>query len=293
MLAQLLTYYDKICDIVDAINTDVFNILAERPTPRPPTQAFSDFAIHREQGDWAEEILTRGLKDAIETEYDVVKYGKGDKIIAGQQGFREFYNEYQRELSSIGKRPDVLILPKNISSSKDISKMNTSEITKYVESALCGIEIRSSAFLIKKYSIKNIDNDKKFLSFTPKVEDIQVVLRWVKTYNVPHYYAQVFFDEIHIISFHKILEIIQCYSNESKPNKTICKIDKNQRSQLKSTIHINISQGKKIGGIEIPPKHQSVRTELDSGRILHYVRFTDGIIKLDSDALKEIIDESK
>lgn len=285
----MLSHYSDALAILKDISTSTIDPMIERPIPRTPSQAFSDFVIHREQGDWAEAILTCGLEDIVGNEYDIVKYGKSDKIIAGQEGFKDFYAQYQYELSAIGKRPDILILPKEISPTKDLSQMNSDNSSKYVKDAILGIEIRSSAFLFKKYTAKNIENKKKFLSFTPKVEDINVVLKWIKTYNVPHYYAQVFFDEVHIISFKKILETIRDHNKD----KTIYSIKKDTRNQLKSTFHINISQGIKIADIDIPPEHQSVRTELSSGRLLHYVSFQKGVIKVNHDKLKEVIVESK
>ena len=35
-----------------------------------------------------------------------------DDIIAGDENFKEFYEEYQNELDEIGKRPDILIFDK-------------------------------------------------------------------------------------------------------------------------------------------------------------------------------------
>lgn len=60
------------------------------------------------------------------------------------------------------------------------------------------------------------------LSITPKVEDLQVVYRWIQKYNVPHFYVQVFFDRIYGISFEEILDLLGkesmiLYWNEEPP----------------------------------------------------------------------------
>ncbi len=83
-----------------------------------------------------------------------VRYGKSDDLIAGEEGFNKFYNEFQNELDTIVKRPDLLIFKKedfNSDLGYDISKIDHTEITKYVKKSIDGLEIRSSAFLIGKY----------------------------------------------------------------------------------------------------------------------------------------------
>lgn len=270
--------------ITNEIPKELVDLTVLRKKPKPPSQAFSDFVIHREQGDWAECILTVGLRKAIGCKYDIVKYGKSDKIIAGQKGFKEFYEQYQDELADIGKRPDILVFKKDMCVD-DISTIKMPDLNNIVKNAIFGIEIRSSSFLAKKYKKKNQEKQEKFLSFTVKLEDIHVVMRWIETYNVPHYYAQVFFDEIYIISFKKILETIRDHIKD----KTIYRIERNSRNQLKTTFHINISQGMKIGIIETPPISKSERTELDSGRLLHYVSFNNGAVMIDDDSFLELI----
>src|SRR5690606_7996501 len=82
------------------------------------------------------------------------KYGKCDDLIAGDDGFDEFYSEFQLELDTIGKRPDLLIFKKtdfNQQLGYDISQLPHNTITDYVQKAVAGIEVRSSAFLIERY----------------------------------------------------------------------------------------------------------------------------------------------
>jgi len=35
--------------------------------------------------------------------------GKSENIVAGEPGFEEFYEQYQDELETTGKRPDILL----------------------------------------------------------------------------------------------------------------------------------------------------------------------------------------
>src|SRR5690606_23092751 len=83
-----------------------------------------------------------------------VKYGKSDDLIAGDEGFDNFYQEFQNELDTIGKRPDLLIFKKSDFDAKlgyDISQVPHHTIFDYVKKAVAGIEVRSSAFLIDRY----------------------------------------------------------------------------------------------------------------------------------------------
>lgn len=274
-------YVDVIDDLVQDLTRVLPAIVSERVRGRAPTSAFSNFAINREQGLWAESILTDGLRRSIGNEYEVVKYGRSDSIMAGEDGFKEFYKHYQDELDSIGKRPDLLIFPKGVVNSLDISDDDPGGPSGCVKRSLLGIEVRSSSYLAKKY----IKAKQKDVSFTPKVEDLQTVVKWIHTYGVPHYYAQVFFDEIHVISFRRILEIIL---HDDKNYS----INKNQRNQFKSTIHVDISCGRRWGKLIIPPTHESRRKELNAGRLIHYVKFGNGIVDLEKDITNSLIAEA-
>lgn len=270
-------------DIVD------FNITRKKGTA--PTQAFSDFLTHSEQGDWAENLLHSSIEKYFTPDLIPIKYGKSDKIIAGDPGFKKFYLSYQNELDTIGKRPDVLLYNSQSYDpqwGKDISQLPAANLKTIVPQAIAGLEIRSSAYLTKKFSPKD---DRPFLSFTPKVEDLLVVLKWIETYGVPHYYVQVFFDAIYLIPFTKILEILGASSITVRgiKNKKIYgtfnnlpafAIEKNPKNQYKETIHIYLNQGILISDEIILPGLEGKAKELEGGRLLHYVRFNGGQAKI-------------
>lgn len=108
-----------------------------------PTTVSSDFITHKEQGDWAERIVC----DAINKngKYVAVRYGKSDDLSAGDEGFKEFYENYQNELNLLGKRPDLLVFK------KDIFRDGIERTEEGIKKAVCAIEVRSSSFLSKKY----------------------------------------------------------------------------------------------------------------------------------------------
>lgn len=279
------TYSQQIHELADKIPTTILDITQQRVRGRIPTQAVSNFLTNREQGDWAERIVKDTVSDFL-TDFDVVKYGKTDDIMAGDDNFADFYGQYQDELDKIGKRPDILIFEKGITKKDDISLESYDEHKKIVPLASLGWEIRSSSYLANKY--KPSENAaRQFLSFTVKVEDILIVLKWITTYNVPHYYVQVFFDSVYIISFKKILEIIANKENLKK----IFFIERNTKNQMKTTLHIDINQGMKLGDIVKSPKHLSARKNLSAGRLLHYVTFENGTLEIDGKALNSVIEQ--
>ncbi len=57
-----------------------------RDIARTPTQASSNFITNKEQGDWAENLITRAINENSKN-YIAVKYGKSDNLVAGEYGF--------------------------------------------------------------------------------------------------------------------------------------------------------------------------------------------------------------
>jgi len=287
------SYLDYINELASGIPKSIVDLSQPRRRSKPPSQAFSQFAIHREQGDWAEMLVTQALSSIL-TDFDVIKYGKTDTVMAGEAGFKEFYNRYQDELDSIGKRPDILIFRKGVipKLSDDISDVDFKQLGEIVPLALAGFEIRSSSFLSKKYKTaqqKSTTQKRTFLSFTPKVEDLMVVLKWITIYRVPLYYVQVFFDAAYIIPFHKILKII---SNPANKNRLFT-IETSEKNQQKRTIHLDIGQGLHLGDISLPPEHYSAVKALDRGRLLYYVKFKGAKLELNHETLDWVLDNAR
>ena len=147
-----MKYIDEINKILPYINTQLVDFSVERIRGTAPTQVSSEFLTNKEQGDWAEKTLLKGINNNSE-KYVAVKYGRDDDIIAGEDNFKEFYEEYQNELDDIGKRPDILIFDRKDYpfDEYNISKFDRTILDELVPKAKCGIEVRSSAFLINKY----------------------------------------------------------------------------------------------------------------------------------------------
>ena len=358
----MMDYKNEILNISKEIDTKFIHFDEPRSEAPMPTQASSEFITNKQQGDWAEDVIFRAVNENSGN-IVAIRYGKSDDLIAGDPGFEEFYHDYQTELDTIGKRPDLLLFKKADFEEKwgyDISHCKDSEIDDYVRKVIAGIEVRSSSFLINKYnaeaeklvsestdsaiSIKNrilrdyndILSEKKpeliriletldettvsslqfrvptwsssqrlqelktlfkdlksnlnkiqkrnTLSITPKVEDLKVVRKWIMTYNVPHYYVQVFFDRVYGISFKYILEVISNPDNEGKKFS----VEQDAKNQNKTTIKIPSQDGICLAEAVKEPNHSSVRKELSKGRLLFYVTFDGGEAILDKENFDEL-----
>jgi len=138
-------YREEIQNLIDKLPVEVNTEI--QLNNRPPTMANSEFLTNKEQGDWAEKIVLHAINENLE-EYIAVEYGRSDSIAAGDDGFTEFYLEYQEELNRIGKKPDLLIFKQSDLSDEKIDINDESIIQK----AVAAIEIRSSSFLVGQYN---------------------------------------------------------------------------------------------------------------------------------------------
>ena len=123
------------------IDTDI------QMTGRPPTMASSEFLTNKEQGDWAEQVVYKAINEFSE-EFFAVEYGRSESIAAGDEGFADFYMDYQNELNTIGKRPDLLIFKLTDFPDRNVDLENDEHVRK----AIVALEVRSSSFLIAKYT---------------------------------------------------------------------------------------------------------------------------------------------
>lgn len=361
-----MMYKEVIKSLISAANKDLIDLSVPREKASRPTQASSNFITNKEQGDWAERLIVEAI-NSVSSNYVAVKYGKSDDRVAGEDGFDEFFKEYQEELDEIGKRPDILIFKKGDYDAtkwgRDLCEISVAEMHEIVPKAIAGLEVRSSAFLLEKYEsamrkrfehfskeifeIKerilgefsdllegnkhrsgyigilnsmNLENlseiefrvpswksserltelsnlfkslktalkevqKREFLSITPKVEDLKVVYKWIQEFNVPHFYCQVFFDQVYAISFKRILEIIGNPDNEDE--KFI--VESDVKNQNKSAIKINTHEGIMLASKVEMPRHYSKMKEFDRGRLLFYVAFEGGVASLNISHLAELL----
>ena len=168
-----MTYFEKIRELTKTIPVELVDFSQPRELARTPTQASSNFITNKEQGDWAENLVARAINETSKN-YVAVKYGKSDNLVAGEEGFDDFCQEFQNELDRIGKRPDLLIFRKldfDVKLGYDISYIPHDQIIEYVKKAIAGIEVRSSAFLIDRYEEAMQIRTEKFVKIALETRD--------------------------------------------------------------------------------------------------------------------------
>ncbi|MFZ1019784.1 MAG: AccI family restriction endonuclease [Minisyncoccia bacterium] len=83
-----LNYCDKIKELTKNVPATMVDFNIPRDIARTPTQASSNFITNKEQGDWAENLITRAINENSKN-YIAVKYGKSDNLVAGEYGFEQ------------------------------------------------------------------------------------------------------------------------------------------------------------------------------------------------------------
>lgn len=276
----LRTFFDS-NDIWESLPKSVKNAIERERTSHPPNQATSDFAIHRELGDWAERAILDAVNNA-RIGFTAKHYGRTDRLLAGEKGFDALFQEHTEELKEIGKRPDLLLYKCGAVPNENFAEKKAAELTEFAKQANAGFEVRSS-----QQSMKDNSRVAK-LSFTPKIEDIHHVFQWIKIHNVPHFYVQVLFGRVYAISFVRILEVLK-----DSPKSGTYRIESLPRNQFKSTIYIPLTEGVLLSSnFEEPTRLTATTKELSNGRIVVVVTFAGGKIDLNKEALTQLLGDA-
>ena len=238
-------------------------------------------------GDWAEKRLSLALRSAF-SNWKITQYGNTDRIAAGHPEFKARYLAGVEETRQFGKRPDLLILPAQVDAPEDISELNHDESDVIVRLALASIEVRSSKFEALTYMrVRQQQRDsgnktaRETPSFTVKVEDLNIVYRWLERYGVVQSYCQVFFDSIFAINFLDIFTIIA--------SGTGFIIEAPAKSQEKATIMIPITRGAKIGTATDLPRFEAEHRITELGRHDAFVVPCGGGFLLDAEATRRVL----
>jgi len=270
------TYVTRLKTLVTQISPEIVPPVAgPQHRPRVPTQAFSEFLINRELGDWAEDVVRRGVNDCG-LGLVALPYGRTENLVAGEPGFPEFFLSYHEELRVFGKRPDLLIYETGQAPTIDLAAKTAAAASK----ALAGLEVRSSQ---QSLSGSRTPAD---LSFTPKIEEIHNVMRWIELHAVPHFYVQVLFGAVYAIAFERILELLV-----AGPKASGYTIDREPRNQFKSTVYIPLDKGIRLSlesGFQEPDLN-AFQKRLSSGRMLFGVRFSGGRVVFDGTKFAELL----
>jgi hypothetical protein len=253
---------------------------------RVPTDANSEFLANRAMGDWAEKRFAEAVLHGIKA-YKSVLYGEADSTAAGEPGFAEMFRSKAEDTRLYGKRPDVLIFPRDADVPADLSACATLECDRFVLKAAAAVEIRSSKFdalTYMKVRAREREQGKKVRatpSFTVKVEDLKIVYRWIERTRVPQAYVQIFFDTAFGINFLDVFGIIG--SGEGFAIETPAK------SQEKSTILVPITAGRQIGSFTDQPVFVAEHRMTKLGRHDAFVRPEGSNLVLEETELTRIL----
>jgi hypothetical protein len=272
-------YVKSLRALVAAIPSKILprSVQTAEPKVRVPTQAFSEFLINRELGDWAERLVAAELEKAA-LALKSCGYGRNENLVAGDSGFKEHYLDYHHELRSLGKRPDLLVYRDHAPPIEAFTKANSPESIVLASKAVAAFEVRSS-----KQSL-GAGRSPAELSFTPKIEDIHNIMRWVEVHGVPHFYVQVVFGAVYAISFERILEVLA-----RGKLKVDFKIASAQKSQFKATYYLPLTSGVCLSTAFVMPELEAFSRKLSKGRILFGVKFAKGRAPFSAAVVKELL----
>jgi len=252
----------------------------------PPSQSDSKFQAEQALGDWAEGAVC----DAINRHNGAVRavhYGANSKLFAEDDGFREEYIDGIKQSCIEGKRSDLLLLPASVQADMDSTMLDIAGSTALVAQSIGGLEIRSSrlnADQYRAYQQARLAEGKKPTSLEPsitvKIEDLVKVYLWNFLNKKPQAYVQVFFDEVHGLSFIDILEYIG--SGEK------LRVEKHKRS-AKTTIMVPLSKGRRIGSVTKAAKFEVVHNVTKNGRHDIYAKPSGGNIDIDIDEVWNLL----
>jgi len=253
----------------------------------PPSQSDSKFQAEQALGDWAEDAVCEAI-NRQECGIKAVHYGANSKLFAEDEGFRDAFIEGIKQTCVEGKRSDLLVMGSDVPAELDSTELGVEESSKLVAKSLGGLEIRSSrltAARYRAYQKERLDAGKKPATLEPsitvKIEDLVKVYLWNHLNSRPQAYVQVFFDEVHGLSFMKILEYIG--SGEK------LRVEKHKRS-AKTTIMIPLSTGRQIGEVTEEPRFEVVHNVTKNGRHDIFARPFGGRIEVDVGRVEALLE---
>lgn len=253
----------------------------------PPSQSDSKFQAEQALGDWAENSVLAAINRGNAGVF-AVHYGDNSKLFAEDDGFREEFIAGARRTYREGKRSDLLLLPQGVDAPEDCTGLSAELTAGIVRSCIGGLEIRSSrlnADQYRRYQAQRRADGHKPASLEPsvtvKIEDLLKVYRWNSLNGKPQAYVQVFFDEVHGISFLEILEYIG-----SAPK---LRVEKHKRSD-KTTIMIPLSRGRLLGRVTESADFEVVHNVTRNGRHDIFAQPIGGRIELDVSQVRALLE---
>jgi len=247
-----------------------------------------DFFVNWSQGSWAE----RRVKESINAVdgYTAIQYGpsRGEPFQSLEE-FERYSEQYEDALDEYDyKRPDILVfrdevLDKFTEEEREVirdGKVSDTRHGEIIASACAGIEVETSLWKIRR---KQELGDS--LSITVKKEDYQPLTDWIDEWNVPIFVLQVFFDDAYIVQFDSLSDPVRQKEESKRSSVTGFRRRKNSDTS-KVTYYVDVLKFPGIaqfGEFVDSPDVDARFLERDDGKVMPYVAFSDGKIKITTD----------
>lgn len=293
---------------------------------KPPTFRGSDLAMRYAQGQWSEERVVESINVSESYRalpYGLSQVGPENKedIPAYWEKFRQAESVGKRPDILVLRRGDFERLNDRLP--EDPTVAMDDEPTPFIEAAICGIEAENSLWVAEKmpdYGVEKITR-KDFIAPTiiVKEQDAPELVAWQQHHGVPVCVVQVFFDRSYIMRLDDILaavdEIEAASRGEGVGSLGIAPLDEKENkkranelqkrlgvfikeqnypdsrtgtSTKKVTYRTHHTRAKEFGVLdpENPPTYIPKVMVEKNGKIMSYVHFEGGILKLSEPALR-------
>jgi len=287
--------------------------MKKKKSRRPPPRGV-DFLIRNEQGRWAEDLIIETINAT--DDFQAVRYGLSRAIMVkcGKE-WAKYWERYQ-EVEKYGKRPDIIIFEKkdyyNIRkeleslSSKygDSSLIPEDEWEKYIKDAVCAIEVEMSLWKASKMPHKDMKLPLKKKSVVApmiwvKEDDAFSLEKWYNKFKKCIYVVQVFYDMAYIAPLFLIIE---------KARKILSVEDKKERNEImkregliittqkfidertgvateRTVYRLHPAIAKEFGRLKRPPNIELKIIEDERGKILPFLKFSNGLLEINQEIL--------
>jgi hypothetical protein len=274
----------------------------------PPPRGF-DFLIRNEQGRWAEELVIETINN--ETDFKAVRYGVSRAVVVkSYDKWVEYWKKYQ-SVEKYGKRPNVLVFRKNTfrefeeelkrysESFGDASLIPEEIWENYVRKAVCALEVEMSLWKASRMPDKDMKLPLKKLNVIApmiwvKEEDAIKLESWMKKYSKPIYVIQVFYDLAYIASLQLIINKanrVKSVQNKEMRREVMKReglIVESQRyvdevtgvTTTKTVYRLHPAAAMFFGELIEPPKINVEVLEVGKGKLIPFLRFSDGKLKI-------------
>lgn len=289
-----MTYSSDMQRIADHIPKETVDLAMPGPD-RGLQNMFVGWSGMKMINEWAERMLTVGLDKELGSKYDIAGYVDRDwtgpeyREFGGlQERLKESCKENLGRTDALVRRPDILLFQKGVTDMAGIDSQKA--LTAYNEcagfgTAKCGMDVIAGNSAAKD-GRKGHHSAQSHPNFVLRLHGIQMAMNWIAASDVPHYYVQAYYDEIHMIPLKKVLEIVRDHTEYD----TSCTIKTAETSVL-TMILIDLEQGKKIGDIDLPPKLHETESLMYHLLVRDHAKTNRDAVRIDAQSVISMIGE--